>query len=265
MFLALAGCSESSTEASAEKDKSDMEVAEAYIESFEPKKAVPYLENISADEPEYARAQELLSTINGLTSPKQTEAEVAPIESQTLNLTEAQTKKLKNIQGRWAKKQIREYGRYFSSYRIESPVKAIFVLGKQSSLVGSIQSHEETNVPVLLDAYREAFKKSGLAVQPMQISFERQGGIKSDLSTSNTGWVPAEYLYEGVGVYFGQGNEKRFLGTTVRGYAENGQEYVVLETSNHEEVKTKAFITENANCFLKIDDPKYQGKLLHYN
>lgn len=77
-------------------------------------------------------------------------------------------------------------------------------------------------------------------------------------------WIPAEYLYYGIGVYFGQGEKKSFLGNVLDGYTQGGVQYVVFLKDSHREVKIKAFVTENANCFITKDDPRYQGKLLKY-
>lgn len=89
--------------------------------------------------------------------------------------------------------------------------------------------------------------------------------MKNGASKRDKKWIPAEYLYYGVGVYFGENKQKLFLGNVLDGFTRGGVRYVVLLNGNHTEVKTKAFVTENANCFIAKDDPKYQGKLVKYN
>ena len=125
----LFSCGETPNQENTQSSKTDIEIAEAYIENFEPEKAVPYLRKVSFSDPEYIKAQELLSTINRLYSPNEEAPEITSIEKPSLQLTESEKKVLSGVQKKWAKQQMENFGNYFSSYRIESPTKVVFVLG----------------------------------------------------------------------------------------------------------------------------------------
>jgi len=148
---------------STQDKKTDLEMAEQYIEQMQPDKALPYLKKIESSNPDYKEAQELLSTIENVNK-------INPADG-GLTLTSEEREKLNKVQNKWAKEQIKYYDGYFIDYTIVDATSVNFTLSKDASEVSTTQGHEEIHVPTLKSKYYEALQKNNIPNHPIEIHF----------------------------------------------------------------------------------------------
>ena len=160
VLLIVSSCGNSNQES---EKKRNIEIAEKYIEQFQPEKAVPYLKKIESNDPDYGEAQELLSTI-------ETVNKVDP-DNGNLKISEEEKNILRKFQTKWAKEQIDDYEGYFIDFTIENSTTINFTLSKDASEVSTIKSHEEIHVPILKNRYSEALIKNNLPNYPIEFQF----------------------------------------------------------------------------------------------
>ena len=247
---------------------SDYQIAEQHAMNFEPKKAVPYLERIRPTDPDYKKAQDLLKTINSAYGEEPEPNSVE--ESQPKNqLTEEQRKQLVEYQREWANLQIsseKHHKDYLIDYEWTDLNTVYFVLNKYASETGSLQGHEETWVPSLSKEYLEGLNELGLPLKSVAIHFKRKTGVSnSQLTTSSKGWLPAEYLWFDVKLYFGHGEEKGYIGQVIDGEEIDGKKYVVLRTKSGTTERKSLEHIKSAAYYIKADDPNVKARVLRFN
>lgn len=244
--------------------KTDYEIAEQYIEEFQPEKAIPYLRKIEKDDPNYENAQEVLRTIGNL---YELEAENTKTSNETqIKISENSKKELKKFQNSWAKEQLKFWETFLVDYELIDLENINFILSKEASEHGSLDGHTNSVVPSLKSRYKESLEKAKLPDYPINISIKRMTGTSNNnLITSESGWLPTEYLWYNVTLYFGEGIEKRLIGTVVKGELIDDIKYVVIKTkSGAIERKTLDHI-KKASYYIKADDPNVKKRVLKYN
>jgi hypothetical protein len=141
-----------------------------------------------------------------------------------------------------------------------------FVLNKYASETGSLRGHEETWVPSLSREYLDGLYDLGLPIKSVSIHFKRKTGVSnSQLTTSSTGWLPAEYLWYDVKLYFGHGEEKKYIGQVIDGKETDGKKYVVLRTKSGTTERKSLDHIKSAAYFIKADDPNVKTRVLRFN
>ncbi|MBW6479245.1 MAG: hypothetical protein K0B37_07435 [Bacteroidales bacterium] len=109
-------------------------------------------------------------------------------------------------------------------------------------------------------------KKNNLLNYPINIHFQRKTGISnSDLFTSKNGWLPTEYLWYDITIYFGEGPEKKYIGTVIDGQELEGIKYVIIKTKSGSTEPKKLDHIKNASYYIKADDPYIKTRILKFN
>lgn len=248
---------------------SDYSIAEKHIMDFEPKKAIPYLERIKSTDIDYKKAQDLLQTIAYVYDEEIEPISVEQEKPKEAPLDDKQRKALVKYQRDWAKLQTtsdEHHKDYLVDFEWLDLSTVNFVLSKDASEYSSLQAHEETWIPSLSREYLDGLSKLNLSAQPIVIQFKRKLGVSNrQLVTSPNGWLPAEYLWYDVKLYFGHGEEKRYIGQILDGEESDGKKYVIIRTkSGNTERKTLDHIKSSA-YFINADDPNVKTRILRFN
>jgi len=246
------------------KANENFNIAEQYIEDMQPQKAIPYLKKIKPNDPNYKEAKELLNTIKVFSIKEEKEETEKKLSKNDELFSKEIQEKIILFQKKWAKSLIKSYDGYLTDYLIKDNV-ITFILSKEASESGTIEVHEKYHIDGFLDNYYEQLKKEKLPDHKIVIHLKKKDGISNpNLCSSTSGWLPAEYVWVNVTLYYGTENEKRYVGKVIKGTKIDGVKYLLIKIkSGSIENKDYDYITHSA-FYIKKSDPYIKTKLINF-
>jgi hypothetical protein len=246
-----------------EDDVNHYEIAEKLIKELKSKEAISHLKKVKSDDPNYKKAQELLKTVDAIYGTNNSNSTNNESENVLYSIEDSIT--LSEFQEDFCREQIKLYHNYLMDFQIVGHSSIEFILSKDASQNGSLSSHEKLHIPTLTKRYIDQIKELDLPIADIDISFKRKDGFSnSSLFTSEKGWLPAQYLWYDVVLYYGEGAEKKYIGIVKNGRTILDEKYVVIEyKSGHIENKKLDHI-KNSYYFIKADDPSVSKRVLNF-
>jgi len=238
-------------------------IAEKFIKELEPKKAIPHLRKVGTEDPNFQKAQELIKTFARVYDLSNEKVESNSTDNVFLSSTDSIA--LLRFQEKWSKEQMKLYKNYLIDYQINDNYNITFTLSEDASSNGSLSSHESLHIPTLTDKYLEEFKTTKIPIDNIKIHFKRlKGHFDKKLFTSDNGWLPAEYLWYNVVLYYGEGSEKRMIGEVINGLIIDGEKFVSIKTASGTVEKKSLNHIKNSYYFIKADDKSLQTQILKF-